>query len=349
MSTAAAQFRLPDLGEGLTEAEIISWLVQPGDMVETDQPVAVVETAKATVELPCPCSGVVVQVHGAVGDVVEVGGVLLSVSTEPGNAAAERPAAVLVGSGAAPVPVRRARVLPPGSAAPPPAQEDAPPPRAAGRRRATAEKLTRAQREIPAATCWLEADAGGLLAAREALRASGVGVLALLARITVAGLLRFPELNGHYDGERDAVVPSTAVHLGIAVDTPYGLRVPVVRDAQDIRLKEFATEILRLTEAARAGSIEPVALIGSTMTLNNFGAFGVDGSVPILNHPEVAMLGVGRIARRPWVVGDELAVRPVVHLSVTFDHRVCDGAAPSGFLRHVADWVEQPLRLLGEA
>ncbi len=352
MGTEGDEFRLPDLGEGLTEAEIVAWLVRPGDVVDHDQPVVVVETAKATVELPSPCSGVVARIHGEAGDMVEVGSVLLSVASPAPVAGGEPPAAVLVGSGAAPESglAKRARVLPPGAASPTPSggPRDArpAPPRASAHRRATAEKLTRAQREIPAATCWVDADATELLAARDQLRDAGVGLLALLARITVSGLRRFPELNGRYDDELGIAAPAPAIHLGIAVDTPRGLLVPVVRDAQDLGLRGLDAEIRRLTLEAREGRLEPAALTGSTMTLNNFGAFGVDGSTPLLNHPEAAMLGVGRIARKPWAVGDEIAVRRVVHLSVTFDHRVCDGFAPSGLLRHVADCVEQPLRLL---
>ncbi|MBF9070148.1 dihydrolipoamide acetyltransferase family protein [Streptacidiphilus fuscans] len=367
MSTEGGEFRLPDLGEGLTEAEIVAWLVRPGDMVDLDQPVVVVETTKATVELPSPCSGVVTRTHGEAGDVVEVGGVLLSLASPAPEAASAPPAAVLVGSGAA-APAsgaaKRGRVLPPGAASLTPsgvpgassahgargargARVARPvPQRASAHRRAVAEKLTRTQREVPAATCWVDADATGLLAARDQLRDAGVGLLALLARITVSGLRRFPELNSRYDEESGMAVPAPAVHLGIAVDTPRGLLVPVVRDAQDLGLRDLDAEISRLTLAAREGRLELAALTGSTMTLNNFGAFGVDGSTPLLNHPEAAMLGVGRIAAKPWVVGDELVVRRVVHLSVTFDHRVCDGAAPSGLLRHVADCVEQPLRLL---
>ena len=375
-----AAFLLPDLGEGLTDAEISAWLVQTGDVVEADQPVVVVETAKATVELPCPHAGLVVRRHGEVGDVVEVGHVLLTVS--PSTEPAPRPAAVLVGSGVPTEPVRRARVRPPGTLAAPvdgragragrgvdrgddrsddrgddrvgDAAEHRPEAdstriRLAGRRRAAAEKVTRAHREIPDVTCWVEADAGNLLAARDTLRASGIGLLALLARITVAAVRRFPELNAHFDPERDEVVSSAAVHLGIAVDTPRGLLVPVLRDAQDRTTAELAAGIRSLTRAAREGGLGPASATGSTVTLNNYGVFGVDGSTPILNHPEVAMLGVGRIVRKPWVVGDSLAVRPVVHLSVTFDHRVCDGGPPSGLLRFVADCVEQPLMLLAEA
>lgn len=386
-AAGGTEFRLPDLGEGLTDAEITAWLVQPGDVVEADQVVVVVETAKATVELPSPYAGLVTRRHGEVGDVIEVGHVLLEVSPTmptmpiaPATGPAPRPAAVLVGSGAPVEPVRRARarVRPPGAGAAPfdgrasradlagaPAADraddsaddsaDQQPAagttriRLQGRRRAVADKVTRAHREIPAVTCWVEADASGLLAARDALRPSGIGLLALLARITVAGLRRFPELNGHFDPERDEVVRSAAVHLGLAVDTERGLLLPVLRNAQDRTTAELAAEITSLIRAAREGGPGRAEAIRATMTLNNYGVFGVDGSTPILNHPEVAMLGIGRIARKPWVVGDTVAVRPVVQLSVTFDHRVCDGGPPSGFLRYVADCVEQPVFLLAEA
>jgi pyruvate dehydrogenase E2 component (dihydrolipoamide acetyltransferase) len=120
----------------------------------------------------------------------------------------------------------------------------------------------------------------------------------------------------------------------------------VVRDADQLTTEALAAEIARLVESARAGSLTPAELTGSTFTLNNYGVFGVDGSTPIINHPEAAMLGVGRIARKPWVVGEDLAVRSVVQLSFTFDHRVCDGATAGGFLRFVADAVESPVTLL---
>lgn len=138
------------------------------------------------------------------------------------------------------------------------------------------------------------------------------------------------------------------MHLGFAAQSDRGLTVPVVRDAHLMDTARLAGELARLTRAAREGALTPAEVSGGTFTLNNYGVFGVDGSTPILNHPEAAMLGVGRITDKPWVHKGELAVRKTVQLSFTFDHRVCDGADAGGFLRYVADCVEQPLRLLRE-
>jgi pyruvate dehydrogenase E2 component (dihydrolipoamide acetyltransferase) len=238
----------------------------------------------------------------------------------------------------APAPVSVSAAVPDGSRIP-----------LRGVRGAVADKLSRSRREIPDATCWVDADATELLAARAAMNAGAaakVSLLALLARICTAALARFPELNSTVDVERNEIVRLPAVHLGFAAQTQRGLVVPVVRDAQARTVEGLSEEIGRLTEAARTGSLSPAELTGGTFTLNNYGVFGVDGSTPIINHPEAAMLGVGRIAAKPWVVQGELVVRQVVQLSLTFDHRVCDGGAAGGFLRFVADCVERPAVLL---
>ncbi|WP_330435207.1 2-oxo acid dehydrogenase subunit E2 [Streptomyces sp. NBC_00825] len=485
------EFKLPDLGEGLTEAEIVRWLVEVGDVVAIDQPVVEVETAKAMVEVPCPYGGVVTARFGEEGSELPVGAPLLTVavsvgadagSSEEGAGAAsgsgsggagaasgfgsgsagpgagsgsgevESSGNVLVGYGtgapvarrrrvrptavaaavparvpvapvvpvAAPDPVPDAvpgpvavvsplvrklarqhdldlrklagsgrdglilradvesaiRALAEGTSAPLSAGAAAPEPEAvpvsvassAGRtvegsaaqriplrgvRGAVAEKLSRSRREIPDATCWVDADATELMAARTAMNsvagpAAGpkVSVLALLARICTAALARFPELNSTVDLEAREIVRLPEVHLGFAAQTERGLVVPVVRDAQARNAESIGAEIARLTEAARAGRLTPAELTGGTFTLNNYGVFGVDGSTPIINHPEAAMLGVGRIVPKPWVYQGELAVRQVVQLSLTFDHRVCDGGTAGGFLRYIADCVEQPAVLL---
>ncbi|MFE7789127.1 dihydrolipoamide acetyltransferase family protein [Streptomyces sp. NPDC057460] len=454
------EFKLPDLGEGLTEAEIVRWLVEVGDVVAIDQPVVEVETAKAMVEVPCPYGGVVTARFGDEGTELPVGAPLLTVavgSTEgdllgdlsgKGAAGAESSGNVLVGYGTGAPAARRRRVRPeaiaaaagPGQlpvVAPAPAQGPVPAPvpveasgpvavvsplvrrlarqhdldlrqltgsgrdglilrsdvesaiRAAangtavappvpvrvspsasgpapvpasaageriplrGVRGAVADKLARSRREIPDATCWVDADATELMAARAAMNGAGgptagpkVSVLALLARICTAALARFPELNSTVDLEAREIVRLSAVHLGFAAQTERGLVVPVVRDAQSRNAESIGAEIGRLTEAARTGTLTPADLTGGTFTLNNYGVFGVDGSTPIINHPEAAMLGVGRIVPKPWVHRGELAVRQVVQLSLTFDHRVCDGGTAGGFLRYVADCVEQPALLL---
>ncbi|MFE4512907.1 dihydrolipoamide acetyltransferase family protein [Kitasatospora sp. NPDC056783] len=218
-----------------------------------------------------------------------------------------------------------------------------------GLRKAVAEKLSRSHREIPAATCWVDADATELMALRRQLNATPgpkVSVLALLARICTVALERFPELNSSVTEDGSGIVRHQAVHLGFAAQGERGLVVPVVRNAQVRSTEQLVEELGRLTEAARGGSLTPAELTGGTFTLNNYGVFGVDGSTPILNHPEAAMLGVGRIVAKPWVHGGRLAVREVTQLSFTFDHRVCDGGTAGGFLRFVADCVEQPGMLL---
>ncbi|RNG23001.1 dihydrolipoamide acetyltransferase family protein [Streptomyces botrytidirepellens] len=425
------EFTLPDLGEGLTGAEIVRWLVEVGDVVTVDQPVVEVETAKAMVDVPCPYAGVVTARFGEEGAELPVGAPLLTVadsgvSGEPGvggGSAEERgteapvpsggPGAgggsgnVLVGYGTSAPAERRRRVRPangevaattaegpvpvisplvrrlarqhgidlrqlvgsgpeglilradveraiPGTAEPVSEERGVREERGEriplrGVRGAVADKLARSRREIPDATCWVDADATELLAARTAMNAAGgpkISVLALLARICTAALARFPDLNATVDMERREVVRLDEVHLGFAAQTDRGLVVPVVRDAHRRSVEGLAAEISRLTEAARAGALSPSDLTGGTFTLNNYGVFGVDGSTPIINHPEAAMLGVGRIAPKPWVHHGELAVRHVVQLSFTFDHRVCDGGTAGGFLRYVADCVEQPSVLL---
>ncbi|GIJ20435.1 dihydrolipoamide acetyltransferase component of pyruvate dehydrogenase complex [Micromonospora lutea] len=219
-----------------------------------------------------------------------------------------------------------------------------------GIRRTIADKLSRSRREIPEVTIWVDADATALLQTRAAINAARpdhpVSILALLARICLSGLRRYPQLNARVDTEGQRIIQSAGVHLGIAAQTDRGLVVPVLRDAERLTTTELATELATTTAAARAGELPPSRLTGGTFTLNNYGVFGVDGSTPIINHPEAALLGVGRIVDKPWVVDGQLAVRKVTQLSLTFDHRVCDGGVAGGFLRHVADCVEQPALLI---
>jgi 2-oxoisovalerate dehydrogenase E2 component (dihydrolipoyl transacylase) len=397
-------FSLPDLGEGLTEAEILSWRVREGDDVAVDDIVVEVETAKAAVEVPCPFAGRVSTLHAAVGDVVAVGRPLMTIAAADDEA--DGSGAVLVGYGTGHHQGRRRRTAAPrqGHAAPRvispvvrklardggldvaalagtgPAgvvlrrdveaalvpddhvesvlSEGGPvaemgdgiriPLR--GVRRSVAEKMTRSRREIPDATAWVDVDATGLVEARDAVRSAHpnqpIGLLALLARFVVAGLRRYPELNARVDG--DEIVRLDHVNLGFAAQTDRGLVVPVVRGAHRMTTLELAAEIDRLTAHARAGTLDPSVLTGGTVTLNNYGVFGVDGSTPIINYPESALVGIGRIVDKPWVVDGALAVRKVAQLSLTFDHRVCDGGTAGGFLRFVADCVERPVGLLAD-
>ncbi|MGW2522535.1 dihydrolipoamide acetyltransferase family protein [Streptomyces sp. NPDC001617] len=443
MSTATSReqlFRLPDLGEGLTEAEIIDWKVAVGDTVTIDQIVVEVETAKAAVEVPVPYAGTVLRLHAEAGTALGVGEPLITVGagasaggedtgSRPSEVAAERyreeeqagSGNVLIGygTGREPAPRRRRRRAAttsaggPETTAVPPVEPHAPrvisplvrrmardngidltalrpsgpagvvlrrdveqalaqgarSPREAaprtepvanglvriplrGVRRAVADKLSRSRAEIPDATTWVDVDATGLLQAKKVLEAAEpgrrVGLLALLARVCVAGLRRYPELNSAVDTEQREILRFDEVHLGFAAQTERGLVVPVVRDAHRLTTVQLAAELARLTALARDGNLPPDRLTGGTFTLNNYGVFGVDGSTPIINHPEAALLGVGRIVDKPWVVDGALAVRKVTQLSLSFDHRVCDGGVAGGFLRFVADCVERPAILLAD-
>lgn len=217
-----------------------------------------------------------------------------------------------------------------------------------GIRRTIAERLTRSA-AVPTATVWVDADVTELVRLRDTLRARSAdapGLLALLARITVSGLRRFPGLNASVHG--DEIVHYADVDLGIAAQTPRGLLVPVVRGAGRLTATETQREITRLVAAARSGELPPAELTGSTFTLNNYGGFGVDGSSPLLNPPEAGILGVGRILARPWAVDGELTVRQICQFALVFDHRVCDGETAGGFLRHVADLAEHPALALAD-
>jgi pyruvate dehydrogenase E2 component (dihydrolipoamide acetyltransferase) len=212
-----------------------------------------------------------------------------------------------------------------------------------GFRKAVAATLSRSRAEIPEATTWVDVDATALVELRASLRTatdSGPGLLALMARFVVAGLRKYPELNGFVDG--DDLVQYDGVNLGLAAQTDRGLLVPAVPNAHTLTTRELDAEIRRLTAAARDGKLTSHELASGTFTLNNYGSFGVDGSAAIINHPQVAILGVGRIIDRPWVVDGELAIRKLTQLSLVFDHRVCDGGTAAGFLRFVADAFENP-------
>lgn len=446
------EFLLPDLGEGLTEAEIVAWLVAPGDIIAIDQPVVEVESAKSTVELPSPYGGRVEALHAAQGDVVQKGGVLISVSDPqaaevpagpavpfesadavPGTALrAEAPevtsGAVLVGYGtrestmrlarpsggrfgqrgslqdapavqpaamaAASDITRRSRVVSPlvrrlaidngidatqllGSgtgflvlrrdvdaaiaAKVVRSTQDASGRSLAGdtsdtripvtgMRKLIGSRLSYSRSTIPEATIWLDVDATELFNAKDRLQKSTgerFSLTSLIARFAVAGLNKYPILNSSLDQDAGVIIQHGAVGLGLAAQTPRGLMVPVIHGAEKMTTAELRDAVTELVSRAEKGDYLQAALSGGTFTVNNYGGFGVDGSTPIINHPEVAMLGIGRIIDRPWVVDGQLAVRKVVTLALVFDHRVCDGDVASGFLTYVARCIEEPLLLLG--
>jgi 2-oxoisovalerate dehydrogenase E2 component (dihydrolipoyl transacylase) len=223
---------------------------------------------------------------------------------------------------------------------------------AAGTRRAltgvdrvSAERLTRSHHEVPAAAAWLTADATRLMAIRSELEeSSGIRVtpFALILCLCVRALRTFPRLNAHFDTQSNEIIAFDPIHLGVAVQTDRGLVVAVIRDAQRRSVQEMSSHLTRLATAARDGSIDLADLRGSTFTVSNFGAFGVDGGTAIINPPEAAILGVGQIATRPWVVEAAVVPRSLVELSLVFDHRVADGGVAGGFIRHVADLIEAP-------
>ena len=403
-------FLLPDLGEGLTEADIAEWKVKVGDTVTIDQVVVEVETAKAAVEVPIPFEGTVISLHGDEGSTLKVGTPLITVSGTPAAHEQYREEEkagsgnVLIGYGTSEDTRRRRRrvgvtreVTPPepnrtgvaprvispvvrnlarqngldlsrlpGSGpggvinradveralAAPPATADVQRIPIKGLRKAVADKLSTSRREIPDATTWVDVDATDLLAARRAINAAldadaGVSLMALLARLALAALKQYPELNSTVDTERNEIVRYGHVHLGIAAQTPRGLVVPVIEKADSLTTVELARQLRDTTALAREGTLPPARLTGGTFTLNNYGVFGVDGSTPIINHPEAAILGVGRIIDKPWVVNGQLAVRKVTQVSLSFDHRVCDGGVAGGFLRLFADYIENPITVLG--
>jgi 2-oxoisovalerate dehydrogenase E2 component (dihydrolipoyl transacylase) len=211
--------------------------------------------------------------------------------------------------------------------------------------RIAAERLTRSHHDAPTATAWLSADAERLVELRTQLDAATdvhVTPFAVILRLVVIALGDFPRLNAHFDTKSNEIVSFDAIHLGVAAQTDRGLVVPVIRDAQDKELTDIAADLHRLATAARDGSIDAADLRGSTFTVSNFGAFGVDGGAALINPPEAGILGVGQITTRPWVVSNQVVPRKIVELSLVFDHRVADGGLAGGFLRRVADLIEAP-------
>jgi pyruvate dehydrogenase E2 component (dihydrolipoamide acetyltransferase) len=218
-------------------------------------------------------------------------------------------------------------------------------------RRTVAANMTRSRAEIPEATVWVDVDATDLWDARSRIRLGDrhPSLLAFIARFTLAALTRYPALAGRVADDGASLDLFDGVNLGFAVDSPRGLVVPVVRRADRMSIRQLDGELERLTRGAREGSLSPAELTGSTFTINNYGSLGVDGSAAIINHPEVAILGVGRMIERPWVVDGAVVPRRIAQLSLVFDHRVTDGGVAAGMLRHVADAVESPLALLADA
>lgn len=476
-------FRLPDLGEGLPEAEIVQWLVAEGDTVALNQTIAEVETAKAVVELPSPFAGTVTGLHAAAGDVIEVGSVLISFDvggadaaepdTRADGASAAAPATEtaparpadaeeardtsddaqtddepatpnLVGYGAAPRtsarPRRRARVLS-GAASPTdtavleaaphdavaftepddatlerprstppvralakklgvdialvsgtgptglitrddveayaahvdaspateqaaPALPAAPAPAAAeahpdervvrtpirGVRRHTAEAMVRSAFTAPHATTFLTVDVTETSALIASLRADReladhrIGILAVAARAVCIALARIPSLNSRWDEAAGEIIEHRYVNLGIAAATARGLVVPNIKDAQDLGLVDLADAVRELADTARSGRTAPADMTGGTFSITNVGVFGVDTGTPILNPGEAGILALGAVRRQPWEHDGEIALRDVMTLALSFDHRLVDGEQAARFLAQVGGILREPGR-----
>ena len=355
----AYEFRLPDLGEGLTEGEVSRWLVEEGQEIAEDDPLVEVQTDKATVEIPSPASGKIARILVPEGEVVPVGTVLVVIGED---GAVERPAPTVKTLGLAeapPAPARpkgapvRATPLvrriaselgvdlsevagtgPQGrvteedvraSAAGAPVagkaeQEEGRRVPLRGVRRVIAEHMTRAHREVPAVTWVEECD----------FEHVDLGLLvATTLRACAQSLREYPELNARLDGNE--IVELERYDLGVAVQTEQGLVVPVVRRCDSRPVDELDSDVRRLAEAARAGALTPEELRGSTFTVTSAGKLAGLLQTPIVNHPEVAILSVGRVGPRPVVRDGVVVVRQTGTIAITFDHRVVDGARAAQF------------------
>jgi 2-oxoisovalerate dehydrogenase E2 component (dihydrolipoyl transacylase) len=403
-------FKLPDLGEGTVEAEIVQWRVQPGDEVTEDDALVEMMTEKATVEVPAPVGGRVLSVRGGPGDRIAVGSELAVFETEKAQSAASTPPTP-PGTGSAPA-TTSALAPPPGQKTPsssPPAtatptarvltspairrraheagidlsqvsgsgpngrimrddlaghidarvRQPATRPNATdgpatqeikviGLRRVIAERISESARTIPHFTYVEEVDVTELEALRVHLNrrphAEGAPLTYLpflmlaLARV----LPEHPECNALYDAERGVLVRHRAVHVGIATQTPDGLKVPVVRDVQSKSLHELAAEVRRVSEAARSNQATRAELTGSTITVTSLGKLGGIVSTPIINAPEVAIVGVNRAVERAVVVEGRIAIRRMMNLSSSFDHRFIDGHDAAGMIQALKERLEHP-------
>jgi 2-oxoisovalerate dehydrogenase E2 component (dihydrolipoyl transacylase) len=428
-------FKLPDLGEGTVEAEIVSWKVKPGDTVAEDDIVVELMTEKAAVEVPAPVSGRVVSTTGTPGDMVPVGAALIVFETELSAAAGGAGAAVVTppptppvaaparsaaaaGNGAAtaraadpqaavagggriatspavrrraheagvdlqqvagsgpngrivpkdfeayvarraqaqPTPLRGAPKAVPASARPAVARSTGTQEiKVIGLRRVIAQRMSEAKRNIPHFAYVEELDVTELESLRRHLNAGlergapALTYLPFLALALVRVLRDFPQCNAHYDAERGVIVRHGAVHLGVATQTPDGLKVPVVHDAQERTLWDLAGEMRRVSEAARSNKATRDELTGSTITITSLGKLGGIASTPIINAPEVAIIGVNRASERPVVIDGAIAIRRIMNLSSSFDHRFVDGYDAAAMIQALKECLEHPATIFIDA
>jgi pyruvate dehydrogenase E2 component (dihydrolipoamide acetyltransferase) len=396
------QFRLPDLGEGITEVEIVRWHVKPGDTVVEDQAVVSVQSDKAVVELPAPVSGTVVELNVSEGQIVPVETVLFTLQSSEQNAVdgihhVQQPIASrnhvlatpvarrmarefsidiseIKGSGPAgrvrtedvqkriaamttspqilqpPIPIKPTIVQDVVKQEAEISEEEHIPVR--GLRRRIAENMLYSVQTIPQVTSQIEVDASELVALRKAVledtetQGLKLSYLPFIIKALIQALRLYPYVNATFDAERKEIVLKRVYHIGIATATPDGLLVPVLRNADRLTMLEIATEVNRLAEAARVRTLQPHDLRGSTFTISNYGSIGGFFTTPLINPGEAGILGLGRIIKRPWVVDDQIEVRPVLPLSFTADHRLIDGELAMHFLNTLVSLLEHPQRLL---
>lgn len=392
-------FLLPDVGEGLTEAEILRWHVQPGDAVTVNQTIVEIETAKASVELPCPFAGTIENIHVNEGALVAVGTPIITITVSEKTSNEREP--VLVGYGAMADGRRRKKVTRTSEVEPPrermrakplvrklardrdvdlttligsgpggeitredvlaaagkevvlpSVSDDRPGERipVRGVQRTMAEAMVRSKFTAPHVTEWVEVDMYRAMQIVQRLRSTPehaalrITPLALVAMGWIRAARKFPRINSTWvdTPEGADIVVHPHVHLGIAADTPRGLLVPVVKNADSMSIVEVAAAVQNLIDTARKGLSTPGDLTGGTITLTNVGVFGVDGGTPILSPGQSAILAMGRILDRPWVVDGDIKVRPVMQLTLSFDHRVIDGALGSRAIASVAEFLSDP-------
>jgi len=429
------EFKLPDLGEGMEEAEIRRWLVKPGDTVRLDQTMVQVETDKAVVEIPSPVAGRIVDIRVQEGSVAKLGEVLVVFATDNETASSHHTSAI---QGNASIPVKSTapasspgpkngthqRILaapavrkrafelgieladipsshPTGrvtmddiqaytertggehsSASTAPAITPVVPeakqvptngtnknstlPRTrqesteaseerqplTGLRKRIAEHMERSWRTIPHATAFDELDGTALIALRQALkpvaaqRAVRLTYMPLLVKLLLPALKEFPIFNASLDEERREIIYRRAYHIGIATDSPEGLLVPVLRNADQLTIIQIAEQLEHLVEGAQKRTLSLLEVAGSTFTLNNIGSFGGSSGTPIINYPEVAILAVGRLQEKAVVQNGTIVARTVMPLTLSFDHRVIDGAQAGRFMARFKTLVEHPQQLI---
>jgi len=389
------EFKLPDLGEGISEAEIRKWLVKEGDEISEHQNVLEVETDKAVVEVPSPKAGKVLKLNKEEGDTAKVGEVLMTIAEKgeeekaPVQEEKRKESVTVVGVLpeapeetvlAAPavrafakemgIDLKGIKGTGPGGTitkedvlkrkAPPekkPEDEFGPVERVPlrGLRKTIARNLLRTQKITASVTVMEEADITELWELRErekkALAERGIHLTFLPFMIKAAqhALAGHPRLSASMDEEREEIILKKYFNIGIAVDTPEGLMVPVVRDVEKKKIIELAEELQRLAERARERKIGMEELKGSCFTITNYGHFGGTFATPIINYPDSAILGMGRIAEKPWVREGNIEIRKILPLSLTFDHRVTDGADASLFLMKLVKYIEDPALIFIES